>query len=110
MTEDSRSPLRRVARSATAPVRGYLNNHFEMVKQEVRQHQPAIDDSLGVWYRLHELENTFAESSLYQAKILVDLRDQVAALVDRVHEIEIAVNRLSDVVSAMTISADRPVE
>ncbi len=96
-------PLRSAARAATAPVRNYLNDHFEMVKAEVRDHQPVVDvDQGAAWERVGELENTLAEMSLYQAQMLARLREQMGDLDARIANLESLVERLADVVGAMT--------
>lgn len=110
----SGSPLRRVARAATAPVRGYLNDHFEMVKDEVRSAahhvppvapSPVVDDS-AAWVRVAELENTIAELSLYQTRVMTRMTDEVAELHGRVGDLERIVRQLAAVVAA---SHDEPV-
>ena len=92
------------ARSASAPVRGFFNQHFEMVKDEVRRHgfEPG-------WARVaqlvHELEATIAETSLHQTRAVVQMRDEMAGLHDRIAELERLVARLADVVAAGTMPA-----
>lgn len=97
------SGLGRLARAATSPVRGYLNNHFEMVKDEVRQARPQVDvDMSAAWDTLVELENAIAELSLYQARILARVTDEVSSLTGRIDDLERIVDRLADVVAAST--------
>lgn len=93
--------LKRAARSATAPVRGYLNDHFEMVKEEIRRvgatpgtatAGATTDDA---WARVAELENLLAEQSVHQARVLSRVADEVAALTDRVGELEDVVRSLA---------------
>lgn len=114
----SGSPVRRVARAATAPVRGYLNEHFEMVKDEVRRTAaiapapvaaiapapvvvtaPVVDDS-AAWVRVAELENTIAELSLYQTRVITRMTDEVSDLVGRIDELDRIVRQLAAVVAA----------
>lgn len=107
----SGSPVGRVARAATAPVRGYLNNHFEMVKDEVRRARPQVDvDMSAAWDTLVELENALAELSLHQGRILSRVSDQVTELTTRIDDLERIVHQLADVVAASvtasTTSAD----
>ena len=95
------SPIRRVAKAATSPVRGYINNHFEMVKEEVRQKRSEE------WQRIADLEATVSEASLHQARVLARLRDEVEAVTRRLQDLEQATDRLADVVAAATVVADR---
>lgn len=95
------SPIRRAAKAATSPVRGYINNHFEMVKDEVRQKRSEE------WQRIADLEATVSEASLHQARVLARLRDEVEAVTQRLHDLEQATDRLADVVAAATVVADR---
>ena len=99
--------MKRLAKAATAPVRGYLNSHFEMVKQEVRHHTPVVDvDTSGAWLRVAELENTLAETSLYQARMLARLSDDLIDLAARIDGLERVVRQVASVVAASTV-ADR---
>lgn len=101
MTDERGSPVRRAARSATAPIRGYLNDHFEMVKQEVResaQHAEAGTDG-AAWQRLAELESLLAEQAQHQARVVSRLGDEVAALTDRIADLERVVRQLAAVVA-----------
>ena len=101
MTDVPGSPIRRAAKVATSPVRSYINNHFEMVKQEVRQHNPVIDiDSAGPWQRVAELENSLAETSLYQAKLLARLSDDISQLSARINDLERVVRQLAAIAAA----------
>lgn len=100
--------MRNAARAATAPVRNYLNDHFEMVKAEVRDHQPVIDvDQGAAWERVGELENTLSEMSLHQAQMFARLREQMGDLDARMANLESLVERLADVVGAMTVDEPR---
>ena len=105
----SGSPIRRVARAATAPVRRYVNEHFEMVKDEVRRvgatqvaaaPAPVEVDVSASWVGVVELENAIAELSLYQGRLIARLTDEVSDLTDRVADLERIVTQLADVVAA----------
>lgn len=97
----SASPIKRAARAATAPVRGYINNHFEMVKDEVRATGSTVQvDESAAWERVAELENTIAELSLYQTRVLTRLSDDVVELTGRVDDLERVVRQLAAVVGA----------
>lgn len=99
----SGSPIHRVARAATAPIRGYLNDHFEMVKQEVREHSPEIHvDETAAWLRVAELENTLAELSLHQSRVIGRLGDNVGDLAARVDDLERVIRQLAAVIGAST--------
>lgn len=100
----SGSPVRNVARAATAPVRNYLNDHFEMVKDEVRQSAATVSvDESGAWRHLSELESSIAELSLYQARVVGRLSDDVSDLVGRIDELERVVSQLAAVIAASTV-------
>jgi hypothetical protein len=93
------SAVGRVMRASSAPVRNYFNEHFAMVKDEVRQSTVQIDDT-GAWQRMAELENTLAEMSLYQARVLNRLSDDVDQLVERIGDLERVVAQLAAVATA----------
>jgi transposase len=93
------SPVRRVTRSATAPIRGYLNDHFEMVKQEIRDSADQTGSDELAWQRLAELENVLAEQSQHLARVLARLGDETAALTERIADLERVVRQLATVVA-----------
>lgn len=95
-------PIRSAARAATSPVRNYINHHFEMVKDEIRRHQPVVETG-AAWERVAELENTVSELSLHQAQILARVREQLGDVDDRLARLESLVERLADVVGQMTV-------
>lgn len=98
---------RRAARSVTAPVRGYLNDHFEMVKEEIRRtgaapaSQPASDAGTtdDAWARVAELENLLAEQAVHQARVMARVGDEVAALTDQVAELEALLRTVIEIVA-----------
>jgi hypothetical protein len=105
MADEKPNVLVRAARSATAPVRNYLNNHFEMVKEEVRAAgatnagtagtaAPAADGG-EAWARVAELENLLAEQSVHQARVLARLTEEVVELTARVGDLERIVRQLA---------------
>lgn len=102
------SPLRRAAKAATSPVRGYLNNHFEMVKDEVRRvgetsapaSAPVEVDLSASWVGVVEMENAIAELSLYQGRLIARLTDEVSVMSERVADLERIVAQLAEVVTA----------
>lgn len=104
----SGSPLRRVAKAATSPVRGYLNDHFEMVKDEVRRvggstapaPAPVEVDLSASWVGVVEMENAIAELSLYQGRLIARLSDEVSLMSERVADLERIVAQLAEVVTA----------
>ena len=99
---------RRAARTVTAPVRGYLNDHFEMVKEEVRRvgatPPPDTAGSRGTtdeaWDRVAELENLLAEQAVHQARVMARVGDELAALTDRVAELETLLRTVVEIVAA----------
>ena len=101
----------RAVRSATAPVRNYLNNHFEMVKEEVRTSaiHPGANQAVGgapaaadadAWSRVAELENLLAEHGVHQARVLARLSEDVVELSARIEDLERVVRQLAAVVAA----------
>ena len=74
-----------------------------MVKQEIRGQADG-----GGWQRVatlvYELEVTIAETSLHEARVLARLRDESAALQQRVSELERLVLRLTEVIAASTMA------
>jgi hypothetical protein len=102
----SGSSAKRIARAATAPMRGYFNNHFEMLKHEVREHASSggAGDS-AAWDRIAQLENTIAELSLYQGRLLTRMSDDVSELGSRVHDLERIVRQLAAIIDESTTNA-----
>ena len=101
----STSPIARAARATTAPVRNFFNDHFEMVKDEVRRNARTTGSGGGggdakSWQRVAELENNLAEQSLYQARVLNRLSDDVADLAGRIEDLERVVRQLAEVAAA----------
>lgn len=113
-----RTPMKQmksVARSVTAPARNYINNHFEMTKNEVRALVPQIA-SLQASQRVEpvsELADVINETSLFQSRMIADARAEVAetrAQIDRlsadVAELGALVDRVVDVVGAMNMATE----
>lgn len=93
------SPVRRAARGATSPLRGFFNDHFEMVKAEIR----AVDMSrqlASLEAVVADLESDLTEQSLHHARVMVRVRTDVEAMSTRIVEMERLVERLTDVVAA----------
>jgi hypothetical protein len=98
---------KRIARGATAPVRGYLNDHFEMVKEEVRRvgatapapATPVTGTTDEAWARVAELENLMAEQAVHQARVLARNADELAALSARVEELEALVRTMVELLA-----------
>ena len=84
-----------------------------MVKDEVRtaaQGAPVpaasvVVDESAAWVRVAELENTLAELSLYESRLMTRMTDEVAELNARIGELERIVRQLASVVAA---SHDQP--
>lgn len=74
------------ARRATAPLRQFFNQHFEMVKTEVR--------------------SAAADEGEHTRQAVAELGQAVGELSAQVAELERTVNRLADVVAAMTLVPD----
>jgi hypothetical protein len=110
MADDKPNVLVRAARAATSPVRDYLNNHFEMVKQEVRSAgatnagtaaaATGSGDGNDAWARVAELENLLAEQSVHQARVLARLTEEVVELTARIEDVERLLRQLAVAVSA----------
>jgi glycosyltransferase involved in cell wall biosynthesis len=96
----ARSEVKRVARAATAPVRNYINHHFEMVKDEVRT---QAGDRVHLANLIHELEASVTETSLHQARTIARLREESVVLSERIGELERMIERLTEVVAAATL-------
>jgi hypothetical protein len=91
--------VRRVARGATSPLRDFFNQHFEMVKAEIR----AADGGTRlpeIQAVIADLEADLVEQSLHHARVLARLRAEVQALDTRIVELERLIGRLTDVVAA----------
>ncbi len=74
-----------------------------MVKDEVRRTSalaPSPVDDPTAWVRIAELENTIAELSLYQTRVMTRLTDEAAELNVRIAELERIVRQLAAVVAA----------
>jgi hypothetical protein len=95
-------PLRGAARSVTAPVRNYVNHHFEMVKDEIRRSGGGPVDEATAWQRVAELENALTELSLYEGRLISRLTDEVAGLTARIDDLERVVRQLAAVVGEST--------
>ena len=108
MTRMSVPSVRRVARGATSPFRNFFNQHFEMVKAEIR----AADGSnlpTALPAMIADLEADLVEQSLHHARVLTRLRSEVEALDSRIAELERLIGRLTDVVAAAMLD-DAPDE
>ena len=106
--------IRRVLRGSTAPMRSYLNEHFEQVKAEVRLGTETVISrtaeltqgsggaasvsNLDAWTRVNELESSIAEVALHQSRTIDRLTDEVSTLSDRIVELERVVASLAAVV------------
>lgn len=91
--------VRRVARGATSPLRDFFNQHFEMVKAEIRSvdagaELPALQAVIA------DLEADLVEQSLHHARVLSRLRADIEGLDNRIVELERLIGRLTDVVAA----------
>jgi hypothetical protein len=96
------SPLGKAARSSTSPFRNYFNQHFEMVKEEIRANgaQTGLD-----WLEplFTDLEAGLVEQSLHHARALARVRDDLERLEDRLEGLEQAVRRLTEVLAASLV-------
>jgi BMFP domain-containing protein YqiC len=97
-----------VARGATSPLRDFFNQHFEMVKAEIRS-VDAGAELQALHAVIADLEADVVEQSLYQGRVLARLRSDVEALDNRIAELERLIGRLTDVVAAAMLD-DAPDE
>lgn len=110
MSISPKDQLKSVARSATAPARNYINNHFEMTKAEVR----GLVDQLGDLDQssrnasILELGNVVAETALYQSRMISQSRSDVESLRSEVAELTALVDQLVGVIGAMNMRDRHP--
>jgi hypothetical protein len=100
------SSLGKVARSATSPMRNYFNQHFEMVKAEIRAPQTS-DQVAALQAVVADLESGLVEQSLHHARALARVRADVERLDDRIASLERTLDRLTDVVAASLSDGER---
>ena len=108
MPQMPRTRLTNPARSATSPVRRYINEHFEAVKEVVRERSQAVEDSLLPRIEAVRSEATAnATESLAAITELVDDRmRQVAALEVKVTELQATNDQLLAVVAELVKRPD----
>jgi hypothetical protein len=92
------SSLGKVARSATSPMRNYFNQHFEMVKAEIRSLHTS-DQVASIQAVVADLESGLVEQSLHQARALARVREEVERFDERIAQLEHTLERLTDVVA-----------
>jgi hypothetical protein len=106
MLTRGRRGLRNAARSATAPVRGFVNTHFEMAKDEVRRQAATVRESVADQQQhIARLTEVTAESGVHQARLVVQLRGEVEALRAEITELRDAVAELGRAIADL---ASRP--
>jgi glycosyltransferase involved in cell wall biosynthesis len=93
--------LRRAARTATAPVRGYVNTHFENTKREVRLQTEAVairqqDTLKRLTDTIDSIANSMAEVHVHQTRAMMDLSDEVVGLQHELAELRADLNLLTD--------------
>ena len=105
------SPLSKAARSTTAPFRNYFNEHFEMVKHEVRtarvvdtRQEAQVDELRAV---VADLEAGLVEQSIHHARALVATQETLGRLEARIADLERSIDRLADVVAASVTLDER---
>jgi glycosyltransferase involved in cell wall biosynthesis len=97
-----------VARRATSPVRNYVNSHFELTKQELREQigalarrQDRVLAEIAGLDRLSEsiesLASTMADMHVHQTRTTIGLADELRELRDTVGELRDDVRTLADV-------------
>jgi hypothetical protein len=96
MPTSPKDQLKFVARATTAPARNYLNNHFEMTKEEVRGliQQIAELDHSGQSESTRELSNVVAETALFQSRMISDTRTEIDDLRTEVRQLTTLIDRL----------------
>jgi glycosyltransferase involved in cell wall biosynthesis len=101
--------VKQLARTSTSPLRFYLNNHFELTKQEVRGQVGELSERLSGLERLSDtidsLANSLAEVHVHHTRSIVSLRDEVAELQRVVGELGDDVNALTDAIVRLAETA-----
>ncbi len=97
------SSVRKAARGATSPLRNFFNDHFEMVKAEIRA-TDASRQVASLEAAVADLESDLAEQSLHHARVLARLRSDVEGLDVRLAELERLIGRLTDVVAGAMLA------
>lgn len=105
--------VKQLARSSTSPLRLYLNNHFELTKQEVRGQVGELSERLSGLERLSDtidsLANSLAEVHVHHTRSIVGLRDELAELQRVVAELGDDVNTLTGaIVQLVEMTPDDP--
>ncbi len=100
------SRLGSALRSLTAPVRGYFNGHFEMVKSEIRSLRDRTD-GLGLTESeaIAELASVVAETELHQTAAIARLTDRVDGIERELAELRRAVAAMG---ASIAVALDRP--
>lgn len=96
---EPRSPLRSFARRLGAPARNYINQHFEMTKQEVREQVASLRGAADHNESVDRLAEVTAETSLHQMQSLAKLRSELADVRAELTETRQAVDALAAVVA-----------
>ena len=100
------NPLSRLASAVTAPVRGYVNNHFEAVKDEVRMQSGRSHDQVVA--SITAVDQHQAERADRLDARVAELADRVAALTAEVDELRETNRRMAAVVAPLAERADGP--
>lgn len=103
-----KDPFAAVARSVGSPFRNFFNSHFEMTKEEIRRSTEHLAKSGEVQQdtNIAELANVVAETQLHQARIIGELRREVADLRRQVDEMTTATRETTAVLAASTLVPD----
>lgn len=92
----ARRVVRAAVRGVGAPLRGFFNQHFEMVKTDLR------GSAAEVQQRLAEITNFVTETNLHNAKIIAGLRSEVREMADQVARLQETNDLLREAVTALT--------
>jgi glycosyltransferase involved in cell wall biosynthesis len=105
--------LRRAARGATAPVRSYVNTHFEMTKREVRLQTDALAQRQEQPLKrladtIDSIANSVAEVHVHQTRSMMDLRDEMTEVQHQLTELRADLNRLTDTLVRLSETLQQP--
>ena len=106
----ARGVLRPLVRAIGAPARNYVNAHFEMTKQEVREQVAALREAGVSNGSIDRLAEVSAEAAQHQMQTVAKLRAEVAQLRDELGEARQAIDELGRVIADLVerLPAERP--
>lgn len=102
-----------LVRSISSPIRNFINQHFEAVKDEVRAQSARVIESFDgraangdgtaqldeAWRTVGQLENSMLEAMLHQSVTINKLSATCEQLGERIESLERSVNRVAAVLA-----------